>query len=824
MTPAKTPLVSLRPSLGTQDMRGRVPSGKLAPGAPGIEPRWTSSAKTGVGTAPGSLSRVWFTLSHGILNEVYYPRVDQACIRDMGLIVTSGLDFLSEEKRDADHAVRYLAPGAPAFHLTNTTERYRIDKRVVTDPMRDVVLQHVTFTALRGTVRDYRLYALIAPHLVNAGADNTAWVADQKGIGMLFAQGGAAALALASSAGWVTRSVGFVGETDGWRELEANRQLMNTWSRAEHGNVAMIAEIDIAAAADGVVLALGFGRQPSEAGHRAIASLQDGFDAALAGYVAGWRAWQAPLLALDQPAKGDTTAEDGLYRISTAVLRSHAADSFPGGVIASLSIPWGFNKGDEDLGGYHLVWPRDLVETAGGFLAAGALDDARRVLNYLQATQEPDGGWPQNSWLDGTPYWTGIQLDESAFPILLVDLAQRCGALGPGDMTRYWPMVRDAAAFIIRNGPVTGQDRWEEDGGFSPFTIAVEIAGLLVAADLAELNHAPDIALHLRETADCWNADIERWMYVSGTELAQDLGIDGYYVRIASPDTADAASPIDGFVPIKNRPPADSVAPAAQIISPDALALVRFGLRAADDPRLRDTVTAIDARLKLETPAGPYWRRYTGDGYGEHPDGSPFDGTGIGRAWPLLTGERAHYELAAGRDTVARALLATLEASANPGGMLPEQIWDGPDIPERELFFGRPTGSAMPLVWAHAEHIKLLRSLRDGRVFDMPPQTVQRYQVDRVTPRLALWSFSAKRRTISHGRAFRIEVLASATVHWSIDHWTTTTDCDTIATGLGTHIADLPTEALPVGTQVIFTFRWHAAHTWEGADYSVTIE
>ena len=155
---------------------------------------------------------------------------------------------------------------------------------------------------------------------------------------------------------------------------------------------------------------------------------------------------------------------------------------------------------------------------------------------------------------------------------------------------------------------------------------------------------------------------------------------------------------------VKNVPQADDRRLAIHLVSPDALALVRFGVRAADDQRIRDTVKVIDAVLKMETPSGPVWHRYNGDGYGEHADGAPFDGTGIGRGWPLLTGERAHYELAAGRAEVATTLLGALERFANEGGLISEQVWDAADIPERELYFGRPSGSAMPLVWAHAEY------------------------------------------------------------------------------------------------------------------------
>ena len=188
------------------------------------------------------------------------------------------------------------------------------------------------------------------------------------------------------------------------------------------------------------------------------------------------------------------------------------------------------------------------------------------------------------------------------------------------------------------------------------------------------------------------------------------------------------------YIPIRNRGDRDATLEADLLVSPDALALVRFGLRAADDPRIVNTITAIDAVLKRELPAGPYWYRYNDDGYGEHTDGQPFDGSGIGRLWPLLTGERAHYALAAGRFDEARRLLRTLEATASPGGLLPEQIWDSDDIPARQLYLGRPSGSAMPLAWAHAEHIKLLRSLRDKAVFDMPPQARNRYVVNKPPP------------------------------------------------------------------------------------------
>jgi glucoamylase len=427
-------------------------------------------------------------------------------------------------------------------------------------------------------------------------------------------------------------------------------------------------------------------------------------------------------------------------------------------------------------------------------------------------------------WLDGTPYWGGVQMDETAFPILLVDLAWREGALEAGDMTRFWPMVRRAAGFLVRNGPVTQEDRWEEDPGYSAFTLAVEIAALLVAADLAELNQEPRAAAYLRETADAWNASIERWTYVTGTDLAQQLGVEGYYVRIAPPEVAEAASPVEGFVPIKNRPPGQSTEPADHIVSPDALALVRFGLRPPDDPRIVNTIKVIDALLKVETPYGPAWHRYNDDGYGEHEDGTPFDGSGVGRVWPLLTGERAHYELARGRVNEAERLLQTMEAFGNEGGMIPEQVWDSPDIPERGLFFGRPSGSAMPLVWAHAEYVKLCRSLHDGRVFDMPPQPVKRYRVEKVDSPYAIWGFNLKIRNMQTGKILRLQIPSPAVVHWSMDGWHTIHDTETQDTTMGVHIADLPIERLFHGTTIVFTFYWLEAGQWEGRDFTVTVK
>jgi glucoamylase len=849
-----------------------------APDGPGLEPRWTSSAKSGVGTAFDGRSLVWFTVSHGIVDEVYYPRVDQANTRDLGLLVTDAgrpndTPFFSEEKRETTTVVHLLAAGVPGYRLVNscTRGRYQIEKTIVTDPERDVLVQRVRFRPLVGVLEDYRVFALLAPHIGNQGYGNDAWCDEYKGIPMLFARRLDLALALASSCGWRARSSGYVGVNDGWRQLREHRRLVE-YTEALNGNVALTGEVDLAAARCSgdksdvaeFVIALAFGTGHAEAAQRARMTLASSFDNIAAAYVQEWLEYhkrtigpEPPSLALEPDemrvsaehdlasyangaTRADAPAGSGdprdrtpielpesvvdLYRTSTAVLACHEDKRTIGALIASLSVPWGQTKGDHELGGYHLVWPRDLVESAGALIAAGHCNLARRTLRYLFSTQEADGRWPQNMWLDGTPYWSGIQLDETAFPILFAELLRREGELKDLDP---WPMIRKAAAFVVRHGPATEQDRWEEDGGYSPFTLAVEIAALVVAADHADAAGDHDMAAVLRDTADAWNDNIERWTYVSGTEFARLADVEGYYTRIAPPEstgsgTADALPA--GYVPIRNRPAGADRARYENLVSPDALALVRFGLRDANDQRILNTVRVIDSLLCRRTRTGPTWHRYNSDGYGEHEDGSPFDGVGVGRGWPLLAGERAHYELARGRPETAVRLLGVMRAQTSDGGMLPEQVWDADDLPERELFNGRPSGGAMPLVWAHAEYVKLVRSLREGVVFDMPDLPYERYVRHRVEARHAIWCTANKIRVMRAGRVLRVQTTCPVLVHWSRDQWNTRRDTEAHeSAGLGIWLADLDATALAPGAAVEFTLYYPQEGRWEGQDYRVSI-
>ena len=826
-----------------------------APGGPGTEPRWTSSAKSGVGTALDGRSHVWFTLSHGIIDEVYYPRVDQANTRDLGLLVSGADGYFSEEKRDTTSVVDLLGAGVPGYRVVNTCTRgrYEIEKTIIADPERSVLLQRVRFRALQGVASDYRLFVLLAPHIGNQGYGNDGWVDAYKGIPMLFAQRKGVSLALMCDAGWTAASCGFVGVNDGWHQVRASGHLTERYTEARDGNIALTGEVqlehcrrasDDPARAE-FVIALAFGSGPAEAAQRARMTLASQFERIQSSYARNWLRFHehthgpAPVTAralnpeqsrlsaardLAVHAHDSTQAHDArghrpardrrkrtpvdlpesvvdLYRMSAAVLAIHEDKSASGAVIASLSIPWGHSKGDHELGGYHLVWPRDLVNSAGALIALGHGVLARRTLRYLLSTQEADGRWAQNLWLDGTPYWNGVQMDEIAFPIVFAELLRREGQLEDIDP---WPMIRAAAGFLMRHGPVTGQDRWEENGGYSPFTLAVQISSLLIAADFADRANQTDLAELLRSTADAWNEGVERWTYVTDTPLAREVGVDGYYVRIAPADVGDPSPASGGVIPIKNRPAGQDQARYEDIVSVDALALVRFGLRDANDPRIVNTIKVIDARLRVLTATGPAWYRYNEDGYGERPDGSPFDGFGIGRPWPLLAGERAHYELAAGRPEVAVQLLGVMRAQASDGGMLPEQVWDGADMPELELANGRATGGAMPLVWAHAEYAKLVRSLHDGRVFDMPQQPYERYIRKRKPSLTTVWSAHCRPVAMRVGSTLRIQTVSASRVEWWVVGVEKVSEAMGRDTRLGLWVVDLDTATLPSATEIAF--------------------
>ncbi|HVS98834.1 MAG TPA: glycoside hydrolase family 15 protein [Puia sp.] len=802
-----------------------------APGAPGQFSNWTTGGKTGIGRALNPGSEVSFTLGKGILNEVYYPREDIACIRECGFIVGDGDRWFSDERMHTACKQRPIAPGVPAWILDNRCyqDYYRLEKTILIDPMRNCILQHVRFRRKKKHA-PLSLYVFLTPHLYNNGSENEAWVEDYMGMPMLFARGGGLTLALACSAGWRQRTVGFIGASDGYADVRDHYRLTRRYDYAGKGHVQLCAE----PGDDEFVLAIGFGHFPHDAGHQARSSLLDGFKISKDQYVSEWKAWHRSLRAR---MKGHVK---GRYlRESAAVLRIGESRRYPGGIIASLSIPWGEARGVNEGLGYHLVWPRDLVESAWGFLALKSERDVLRILNYLFATQQADGRWSQNQWLDGRPCLKGLQMDQVALPLLLVDSCYHSGLLDKARWARLLPGVRKAVSFLLHWGPWTGEDRWEQQSGLAPFTLATQIAALLAIAALFEASGENGKAQYCRETADAWNELIEAWTYVRGTEMAKRHGVDGYYVRI-NPYYAPVNDVKDRPIRVHHRPGGEGELPIGEVVSVDALALVRFGLRRPDDPRILDTIRVIDAELKTDLPGGPCWHRFTADGYGEDDEGNPFTGIGKGRCWPLLTGERAHYEIAAGHVGRAKELFRTME-DFSWQGLLPEQVWDADDIPEQELYKGKFTGSAMPLTWTQAEYIKLAVSLHREKVFDMPVQP-QRYLKDGHHSHLLIWRFDRPLMGGGHSSGndghnaggmdpsgegatggatkthLRVELFAAACVRWSSDAWASTNEVQTTDSGLGIHYADLP---LPSGGSIAFTFYWEESGHWEGKNFTV---
>jgi glucoamylase len=789
----------------------------VAFGAPGIEPRWTSSAKEGLGTAYHTSCRVWFTLSHGIVNEIYYPTVDQPNTRDFQFLISDGETFCHEEKRDLEHRIEYPERDCVFYRLTNSEPngRYRLIKHVLADPHRSVLLVHTRLEVLDESLRGkLRLYALLAPHLARQGAGNSGCCSEIGGNNLLHAERSGVHLVMGCSGGFSRRSIGYAGVSDGWQDLVNNFKMDWEFQAAENGNIALTGEIDLQRA-DEFTIAIALGESYQSTVAELLQSLAEPFEVHREAYI---RQWQRTVVNPKYDFSDYTSDGGHMYRLSRCILLAHEDKMFQGALVASMSIPWGETKGDNDLGGYHLVWTRDLVQSAIALLATGQTGTPLRALIWLAAIQGADGAFPQNSWINGKAFFPGVQLDEIAAPILLAWHLQRGGA----DLGRFDPsfMIFRAASYLIRHGPVTAQERWEENAGYSPSTLATVIASLVCAAEFAKQHDETRTSDFILQYADWLAAHVEEWTVTTAGELVG--GFPRHYVRInpADPETPNPhADPNITLLSVANG---GGIHPARNIVGGDFLHLVRLGIRAADDPIVCDSIVVMDSMLKRDLPQGPCWRRYNRDSYGQKDDGGAFDGTGVGRSWPILTGERGHYELAVGRDPMP--FIAAMEKFANEGGMISEQLWDGQDLLEGGMKRGLPTGAAMPLCWSHAEYVSLVRSAHDGVCFDRVEPAFQRYVVDPVKNSHEMWGFRHPIRHMPSGQILRLLIPADATIIWSADNWTNTNKTDAAnISALDVWFADLPTEACRDGSVIEFTFFWKEPRRWEGKNYSVAV-
>ncbi len=690
------------------------------PGRPGIPHRWAPALKQAVGTAYEGESKksprspVWFTVADGILTEAYYPSVDQPQMGDFQLLVTDGLSRLSEQRRDVLSEVRFT-PGASAVEIRGIDREgwYSFDQQIVTDTEAAVIRVK---TVLRPARAGLRVHALFKPAHQNTGADDIAWVTAQS----LLSEGRAsstlppfpvrdfspAGTAIVSSTGFTQTSVGYVGTSDGWQDLQKNFHMTERYSTAGPGNVALIGELNLPELRElktrapipllpiTFEFAIGFGPNARAAEAAARESLQSKrFDQVRAQYEASWSAWFQSLSSEGRPIWERSESA----RLSALVIKTHEDKTARGGIVASLSkpgIPDGDRAGDA-LGGYHLVWPRDLYHAATGLLAAGDLKTPKAVLNFLIQTQKPDGSWHQNLWTDGSPYWTGIQLDEVSFPILLVEQLVKHGVLNERTLSEATrSMIEKAAGFILENGPRSQQDRWEEIGGYIPSTLAAEISALSAATRLL-----PDHA-EWATKATQWRNQLDEWTLVKSSSLGRN-----YFLRASPNGRPNDREEID----LANGA---GRATASSILDGGFLELVRLGILPAQDSRIQSTLRLYEdtGLLDIASETDPMtgargYRRYNRDFYGE---------SRVGGYWPLLAGERGHLALAEGNFHRARAQLALLESQALSSGMIPEQT--------RTIASPADAGSgvACPLVWAHAEALRLRRSLKDGELFDQP--------------------------------------------------------------------------------------------------------
>ncbi len=812
---------NVAPPAALNDYRWLIDDGP-AFGAPGLPPRWTSSQKDAVSTAYSASSRIWFTVSHGTMNEVYFPTIDRPQMRDMELLFTDEETFFHEEKRDFEYSFDYIDPDTLACRVTasDLDGRYTVTKEFISDPHHPVVLMNVKISGEEALLNKLKCYVLMAPHLDGGGAGNNARSVDIAGSRILLAWKNGISLALGVSCGFTRSSCGYVGSSDGYQDLMQHRRMTWQFGEATEGNLACMGEIPVGSNREFTV-AIGLGEGHHAAISTMIQSVSSPYTSHRSRYIEQWHRAVAPL-------QFDSSSMDGgkLSRTSHSVIYAHEDKRFAGAFIASASIPWGASKGDDDLGGYHLVWTRDMVQSATALLACGRTENALRALIYLACTQHPDGGFAQNFWVDGASYWSGIQLDEVAFPIML---AWRLWKLNGLDGFDVIPFVTRAASFLIKYAPITQQERWEENAGYSPSTLAAVISGLLCAADLVKSSGATELAGFLETYADWIESHLDEWTTTEDGVLLD--GVKRHYMRIRPPAEGEpfhnpALAP--GFIHLANRGPDEQADfDAREIIDQGFLELVRYGVRRADDPLILESLKVVDHCLKYSTPYGPAWRRYNHDGYGQKKDGGPYEGWGQGRCWPLLGGERAHFELAAGIDV--KPLISTYEKFSSVGGMLPEQVWDHEDMPAAGLYCGRSAGSAQPLVWAHAEYLKLLRSVSDGKIFDTISVVEERYAAAPGTRTfrnmVEIFRVNRPLLTVPSGFTLRVGDEHSFELEYTLDGWKTQATAVSKPVGYSGFYADL---AMPeVHAWLEFTLHWTATaespDRWLGHNYRVEV-
>jgi glucoamylase len=696
----------------------------VAPGGPGHKATWTEANKTGFGTSRTRRSNVWFTLQRGRTSEVFYPNLSTPSVRSLELVVT-GRSFTDRESADMRHRTVRPDPRSLTFREVNTDRqhRYRIVETFVTDPRRAALDVRIRFVSLDGG--RYRLYALYDPSLANTGMDDRggtsgrALVADDAG--------GSVHSALLATPRFGATSTGYLGTSDGWTDLEGDQTLDHTYRQAGPGNIVQTGRISGVTGRPGhrsARLTLAFGTTRAVARRTAVRARATAFATAERRYRLGWHHWLRTL----RPVPASAAAVRPQYLASALVVAAAEDKRHPGAFVASPTAPWVW--GDEvpglssPSGAYHLVWARDAYQFGTALWAMGDRAAARRIVHWLFAVQQkPDGSFPQNSDVTGKPVWGSLQLDEVALPIVLAHLVGRDGP-------RAYAHVKKAANFIAdyvdpesgRHSPYTPQERWENQSGYSPNSIAAQINGLVCAADIARHNGDRASARRWLALADRWKAHVKGWTVTTNGPLSDRP----YFLRLTKDGNPNAGTRYaigdGGPTSIDQR----------RVVDPSFLDLVRYGILRPHDRAVRSSLPVIDRQLGVHTPNGPFWHRSSFDGYGETRSGGEWTitpsgtFTTLGRAWPILTDERGEYAVTAGAR--AERYLGAMARATNRSGLLAEQVWDGrPPTGHPCCRLGEGTRSATPLIWSHAALIRLAWTIQRGTPVDQQRVVVRRY-------------------------------------------------------------------------------------------------
>ncbi|TMD49229.1 MAG: glucan 1,4-alpha-glucosidase, partial [Chloroflexi bacterium] len=725
---------------------------------PGSLSHFDLARKDCLGTARNTTSKVWFTVANGVLSDVYYPTADNTNVETLQFIVTDGLTFTDLQARDMTYTVSAPDSRSLVCRVTSTAKsgRYQITTDYLTDPSRNTVLMHSSFVPLSGTLLNYHLYVRYDPSINgNGGGGSGNGGGDSGAIDSTTGHNVPVAFdttttsqaanrtyavpvysALDASTPFTQVSNGFAGAgSDGQVQLDATHALGVSYDSASNGNLVQTTQVDLSSGGD-FSLVLGFGTTQGDAVMAAEGTLDAPFGQLRKAFSAGWHTYDAGLTAPPGSFAGTTRPEwrqlVDEYYMSANVVKASEDKTFPGAIVASLASPWGqaISAGDPNnlfFGSYREVFARDLYEAWTSLMVDGDLQTARDALTFLFNRQQlADGSMPRNSLLNGkvAPDSFGSQLDEAAYPLIMAS------QLGMTDAVLYQNHVRPAIDFVIAHGPAFGVERWEEQSGYSPSTIAAEVAGLIAGAGLADANGDIQTARIARGVADDWQRSLPGWAVTSNGPLTSHP----YYIRLSKtgdPNAAISYNLGNGGPTLDQR----------SVIDQGFLEMVRLGLMPASDPTIAESLPVVDATIKADTSTGAGFHRYNGDGYGDRAsDGRPWapTGQGTGHLWPVLGGERGEYEIATGSAGSALRRLQAMQGGASGVGLIPEQDWEGPDL-SASPFGSDPTtasigfrnggaaGSASPLTWSAAQYVRLMRDLASGTILEQPADTANRY-------------------------------------------------------------------------------------------------